>query len=879
MLVHHQKYISLRDAGGSIDRFAAVVNGDGAAGCRDRAGHGARRGGAPARCVVLPGRGQEAPARRARRGPRRRHVPPGPRDLQGQVGAHGRARRGDGPARPARWRDARRGEGRGASRQGRPRHADGPRVPGAAGRDGRDLPRGRAARRATWRRPCATTTTRSRSSPRRSRRRRSPAGTRPRASSRRWRSPTSSTRCAGYFGLGESPTGSRDPYGLRRAGQGAVRAALDFWRPKPGEKAPDLEALVADASGGYGGLKQPADADREERRRPSCSTGSRTCSRRAASRPTRWRRSSRRPARSPTRSTSCAGSRRCSARGASGPKTSRRWPRPSSARRTSSRRRRPARPSTRSCSRPTPSAGSSRPSRALQQASGGLRGAPARPRRSSRADRALLRRRSRDGRGRARAREPPRAAPDRHSRSSTASRTFPSSEEHRDPVRLLLRRRQGRRQQGHEGHARRQGRRPRRDDERGRARAARLHDLDPGLQRLLRERGHAARRGRPADGRGARQARGAPGQEARRSRRPAAGLRAQRLEVLDARDDGHDPEPRHERPLGRGPEGEDRQPPLRQGQLPALHPDVRQRRARHRQGQVRARARRRQEEVQGEDGRRARREGARRGDRALQGGRAARDEGALPAGPARAARRRPRRRLQVVDEPARHHLPQAQRHPARPRHRGQRAGDGVRQHGRHLGDGRRLHAQPLDGSEGVLRRVPAERAGRGRGVGRPHAAPDHRPREGDAEGLPAAARDHDPARAPLQGRPGLRVHDPGQHALHAPDPERQAHGPRRDQHRGGHVRRGPDHEEGGAAQGRAAGARPAAAPDLRPQGQEGCRGRRQGAARFAGRRDRGDRVHRGRGGGLDAEGQARAAGPHGDGARRHPRHVGRAGQC
>jgi glycyl-tRNA synthetase beta chain len=64
---------------------------------------------------------------------------------------------------------------------------------------------------------------------------------------------------AGYFGLGESPTGSRDPYGLRRAGQGAVRAVLDFWRPKPGEKAPDLQALLAAAVDGYGPLKQPAD--------------------------------------------------------------------------------------------------------------------------------------------------------------------------------------------------------------------------------------------------------------------------------------------------------------------------------------------------------------------------------------------------------------------------------------------------------------------------------------------------------------------------------------------------------------------------------------------------------------------------------------------
>jgi glycyl-tRNA synthetase beta chain len=65
---------------------------------------------------------------------------------------------------------------------------------------------------------------------------------------------------AGYFGLGESPTGSRDPYGLRRAGQGAVRAVLDFWRPKPGEKPPDLERLLEAAVLGYGPLPQPAGA-------------------------------------------------------------------------------------------------------------------------------------------------------------------------------------------------------------------------------------------------------------------------------------------------------------------------------------------------------------------------------------------------------------------------------------------------------------------------------------------------------------------------------------------------------------------------------------------------------------------------------------------
>jgi glycyl-tRNA synthetase beta chain len=65
---------------------------------------------------------------------------------------------------------------------------------------------------------------------------------------------------AGYFGLGESPTGSRDPFGLRRAGQGAVRTVLDFWRPRAGEKAPDLDALLRAAVEGYGEPKQPAAA-------------------------------------------------------------------------------------------------------------------------------------------------------------------------------------------------------------------------------------------------------------------------------------------------------------------------------------------------------------------------------------------------------------------------------------------------------------------------------------------------------------------------------------------------------------------------------------------------------------------------------------------
>jgi glycyl-tRNA synthetase beta chain len=63
---------------------------------------------------------------------------------------------------------------------------------------------------------------------------------------------------AGYFGLGLVPTGSSDPYGLRRAGQGALRAILDFWKVDVAERQPSLRAFAAAAVAGYGSaLKRP----------------------------------------------------------------------------------------------------------------------------------------------------------------------------------------------------------------------------------------------------------------------------------------------------------------------------------------------------------------------------------------------------------------------------------------------------------------------------------------------------------------------------------------------------------------------------------------------------------------------------------------------
>jgi glycyl-tRNA synthetase beta chain len=65
---------------------------------------------------------------------------------------------------------------------------------------------------------------------------------------------------AGYFGLGLQPTGSSDPYGLRRAAQGAVRVLLDFWPSAQGKPQPSLVVLAGRAVEGYGAAMADAGA-------------------------------------------------------------------------------------------------------------------------------------------------------------------------------------------------------------------------------------------------------------------------------------------------------------------------------------------------------------------------------------------------------------------------------------------------------------------------------------------------------------------------------------------------------------------------------------------------------------------------------------------
>ncbi len=236
------------------------------------------------------------------------------------------------------------------------------------------------------------------------------------------------------------------------------------------------------------------------------------------------------------------------------------------------------------------------------------------------------------------------------------SRTRGSDEEDRrgpGAQRLLVWRRGRRRRSRPEGAARREGRRARGDDPDRPARAARVHDLDAGLRALPPAR-RRPRRGRGGDLPGARAARAARGQEARRRRGPAAGLGALRGRGLDAGDDGHRAQPRAQRSDRRGARGAHRQPPLRAGQLPPLHHDVRQHRARGRAGRLRPRARAGEARARVDARRRAHRRGARaRGGAGVPAGVPRAHRPRLSPGRPRAARARARRRLPQLAERAR----------------------------------------------------------------------------------------------------------------------------------------------------------------------------------------------------------------------------------
>ena len=280
----------------------------------------------------------------------------------------------------------------------------------------------------------------------------------------------------------------------------------------------------------------------------------------------------------------------------------------------------------------------------------------------------------------------------------------------------------------------------------------------------------------------------------RRPGRPAAGERPVGRQVLDARDDGHRPQPRPQRPVGRRAGRADRGRALRLRLLPALHLDVRPHRARRPRRGVRGAVR----EGQGD-------------------GRASPPTPTIPAAdlkelcqeykavvrehtgkpfpqdPTDAAARGDRGRVPLLERRPGHRLPGPRAHLPRPRHRGQRAGDGVRQPRRRL----RAPASASPATRPPARTSPTATSSstpRARTWWPASATPSRssalkRPLPRDPR---RAARHLRPARAPLPRHVRHRVHHRAGQALDAPDPGGQAH-------RGGRAADGRRHDEGQAA--------------------------------------------------------------------------------
>ena len=200
---------------------------------------------------------------------------------------------------------------------------------------------------------------------------------------------------------------------------------------------------------------------------------------------------------------------------------------------------------------------------------------------------------------------------------------------------------------------------------------------------------------------------------------------------------------------GRGPGALDLQRALRLGLLPPVHPDVRQRLprgpGRADRGAIKERKQRAGVELDTElsvDHLRALVDDFKALYRETDG------RGLLP-GPARAAGPVDPRGVRLVGRRARRGVPAHQPHPRRVGHRGERPADGVRQRGRALVLGRGLLARRDHRRARALGRLPGERAGRGRGVRRSHAARPLRDGGADARRPRRAAGDPPHARGPL----------------------------------------------------------------------------------------------------------------------------------
>ena len=275
-----------------------------------------------------------------------------------------------------------------------------------------------------------------------------------------------------------------------------------------------------------------------------------------------------------------------------------------------------------------------------------------------------------------------------------------------------------------------------------------------------------------------------------------------------------------------------------------------------------------------------------RDHRPLQGARRGGERQAIPAGPARPALGRDRRRVRLVDEPS---APSpigactifrkagARRSTCRPWCSATWATTSAHW--------RCLHAQPFDRREEALWRVSDQCPGRGRGCRHPHAAGNHRggapcirlrqavDGKGDA-GCIRRAQTH-PRRAgkalPRHAGPG--IHGRAGQAVDAADAQRQAHRQGCLAHCRRARQRKADHQAGGGDAHRAGLARSAPASDHRSGGRaQDYRDRLAGVAR---RRLRRGCVLARRGGAAQEPGPQSHSGAGRNLARRHSRHARR----
>ena len=164
-----------------------------------------------------------------------------------------------------------------------------------------------------------------------------------------------------------------------------------------------------------------------------------------------------------------------------------------------------------------------------------------------------------------------------------------------------------------------------------------------------------------------------------------------------------------------------------------------------------------------------------RADRRVQGDLPRPHRRGLPAGPEGAAALAIEAVFRVVERQARDRLPPAEQDPRRPRHRRQRAGDGVRQPGDDSGTGVAFTRDPSTGEKVPTATTSPTR--RAKTSWRASATRCRSPSSRSSTRRPtrAAARRDGHARGPLPRHVRHRVHDREGPSVHPADAHRQAH--------------------------------------------------------------------------------------------------------